>query len=120
MPLVVVDGKEYRVAAGDGLIGEPPTDGPPVLRGLYVPMGPRPQLPGEVRGGYLQSRICRGDRRDRGDPSGGRYGQDRARSNAFRACGSAYPGRAAAHAATATAFGSRRPRAEHKNMGYAY
>ena len=46
MPLVVVDGQKYRVTAGNGLIGEPPTDGTPVLRGLCVPMGPRPQLPG--------------------------------------------------------------------------
>ena len=42
MPLVVVNGQEYRVTAGDGLIGEPPTDGTPVLRGLCVPIGPRP------------------------------------------------------------------------------
>ena len=48
MPLIVVDGQRHRVTGGNGLIGEPPTDGTPVLRGLSVPMGLRPQLPEEA------------------------------------------------------------------------
>ena len=48
MPLIVVDGQRHRVTGGNGRIGEPSTDGTPVLRGLCVPMGPRPQLPGEA------------------------------------------------------------------------